>query len=82
MLYKFENDQKKFGCVGSCGYAPGSVKYSNSMIFEASLCHERYQKILCNVWFFSRIEPCSKCLGWNATTLIWLLSVHFQSQIK
>ena len=26
MLYKFENDQKKFGCVGSCGYAPASVK--------------------------------------------------------
>ena len=23
LLYKFENDQKKFGCVGSCGYAPG-----------------------------------------------------------
>ena len=26
LLYKFENDQKKFGCVGSCGYAPASVK--------------------------------------------------------
>ena len=26
MLFKFENDQKKFGCVGSCGYAPASVK--------------------------------------------------------
>ena len=25
-LYKFENDQKNFGCVGSCGYAPASVK--------------------------------------------------------
>ena len=25
MLYKFENDQKKFGCVGSYGYAPASV---------------------------------------------------------
>ena len=27
LLYKFENDQKKIGCVGSCGYAPASVKY-------------------------------------------------------
>ena len=27
LLYKFENDQKKFGCDGSCGYAPASVKY-------------------------------------------------------
>ena len=26
LLHKFENDQKKFGCVGSCGYAPASVK--------------------------------------------------------
>ena len=26
LLYKFENDQKNFGCVGSCGYAPASVK--------------------------------------------------------
>ena len=26
LLYKFENNQKKFGCVGSCGYAPASVK--------------------------------------------------------
>ena len=25
LLYKFDNDQKKFGCVGSCGYAPASV---------------------------------------------------------
>ena len=31
LLYKFENDQKNFGCVGSCGYAPASVKYN--------LCH-------------------------------------------
>ena len=30
MLYKFENDQKKFGCVGGCGYAPASVKSSRS----------------------------------------------------
>ena len=27
MLYKFENDQKNFGCVGSCGYAPTSLNY-------------------------------------------------------
>ena len=26
LLYKFENDQKKIGCVGCCGYAPASVK--------------------------------------------------------
>ena len=26
LLYKFEKDKKKFGCVGSCGYAPASVK--------------------------------------------------------
>ena len=26
LLYKFENGQKKFGCVGSCGYEPASVK--------------------------------------------------------
>ena len=27
LLYKFENDQKNFGCVGSCRYVPASVKY-------------------------------------------------------
>ena len=27
LLYKFERDKKNFGCVGSCGYAPASVKY-------------------------------------------------------
>ena len=26
LLHKFENDQKKFVCVGICGYAPASVK--------------------------------------------------------
>ena len=26
LLYKFENDQKNFGCLGSCGYAPASVE--------------------------------------------------------
>ena len=26
LLYKFEKDKKKFGCVGSCGYAPASAK--------------------------------------------------------
>ena len=25
-LYEFGTDKKKFGCVGSCGYAPDSVK--------------------------------------------------------
>ena len=28
LLYKFEDNQKKFGCVGSCGYVPASVKCS------------------------------------------------------
>ena len=32
LLYKFENDQKKFGCVGSCGYAPASIKYPGSSL--------------------------------------------------
>ena len=26
LLYKFENDQKHFGCVESCGYTPASFK--------------------------------------------------------
>ena len=30
LLYKFENDQKYFGCVGSCGYASASVKYRHA----------------------------------------------------
>ena len=25
LLYKFENDHKNFGCVGSCGYVSASV---------------------------------------------------------
>ena len=25
LLYKFKNDQKMFGCVGSCGYAAASA---------------------------------------------------------
>ena len=28
LLYKFESEQKNFGCVESCGYAPASVKKS------------------------------------------------------
>ena len=28
LLYKFENGQKKFDCVGSFGYAPTSVKFT------------------------------------------------------
>ena len=31
LLYKFENDQKKIGCVGSCGYAPASVNYFQAL---------------------------------------------------
>ena len=27
----FENDQKEFGCVGGCGYAPASVKNSSKL---------------------------------------------------
>ena len=34
LLYKFENDHKKFGCVGSCGYAPASVKYQRNSILK------------------------------------------------
>ena len=30
--YKFESDQKKFGCVGSCGYVPASVKCASLKI--------------------------------------------------
>ena len=30
LQYKFENYQKKFGCDGSCGYAPASVKGKKS----------------------------------------------------
>ena len=33
LLYKFENDQKIFGCFGSCGYAPASVKYLQYTLF-------------------------------------------------
>ena len=28
LLHKFENDQKKIGCVGCCGYGPASVNCS------------------------------------------------------
>ena len=31
LLYKFENDQKKIGCIGSCRYALASVKNSHLM---------------------------------------------------
>ena len=34
LLYKFENYQKNFGCVGSCGYAPASVKYLQSCALQ------------------------------------------------
>ena len=36
-MYKFENNQKKFGCVGSCGYAPASVKKRHLYIAVNSL---------------------------------------------
>ena len=31
LLYKFETEQIFFGCVGSCGYAPTSVKFGSSL---------------------------------------------------
>ena len=31
LLYKFETEQIFFGCVGSCGYAPASVKFGSSL---------------------------------------------------
>ena len=31
-LYKFGTDKKKFGCVGSCGYVPASVKIFPTLI--------------------------------------------------
>ena len=37
MLYKFENVQKKFGCVGSCGYAPASIKLHTSFLISLDL---------------------------------------------
>ena len=30
-LYEFGTDKKTFGCVGSCGYAPASVKNQNRL---------------------------------------------------
>ena len=36
MLYKFENDRKNFGCVGSCGYAPASVKSKRTFYIEST----------------------------------------------
>ena len=33
LLYKFENDQKHFGCVGSFGYPPASAKKKIEKIF-------------------------------------------------
>ena len=41
LLYKFENDQKKIGCVGSCGYAPASVK-DKIDIFLTSYVHQLF----------------------------------------
>ena len=32
LLFKFENDQKNVGCVGSCEYAPASVKRVLSIV--------------------------------------------------
>ena len=39
LLYKFENDQKNFGCVGSCWYAPASVNYLLRGNKEFTLIH-------------------------------------------
>ena len=42
LLYKFEKDKKNFGCVGSCGYAPASVKYllwlQNILLYKLVHC--------------------------------------------
>ena len=34
MLYKFENNQKNFGCVGSCEYATASVNYQTRKVIR------------------------------------------------
>ena len=49
LLYKFENDQTNFGCVGSCGYAPASVKYG---ILFTELFRSYVRKKL---WILNRI---------------------------
>ena len=43
LLYKFENDQKIFGCVGSCGYVPASVKWP--LVFLDTFLPYRYMFI-------------------------------------
>ena len=34
-MYEFGTDKENFGCVGSCGYAPDSVKCKETIIKHA-----------------------------------------------
>ena len=56
MLYKFENDQKNFGCacVGSCGYAPASVKmFDHKNLVEKFLLTSLASLLLTSTAFYS-----------------------------
>ena len=54
LLYKFENDQKNFGCVGSCGYAPASVKmFDHKNLVEKFLLTSLASLLLTSTAFYS-----------------------------
>ena len=45
-----------------------------------ALCHlsvTDIKKTFFHVWFFCKNEACANCTGWNATTVIWLLTVAY-----
>ena len=60
LLYKFENDQKKFGCVGSCGYAPASVNYKPLLACFCAIVYLSTQNLS---WF-------DTCLSQNVHLLL------------
>ena len=45
LLYKFENDQKNVGCVGSCGYAPASFNKSRVLLRHQITEHQLSRQI-------------------------------------
>ena len=58
MNLKFENDQKNFGCVGSCGYAPDSV---NSVL--PSYCCTRELMKNCESTGLKTAKACVRLFG-------------------
>ena len=75
LLYKFENDQKKFGCVGSCGYATASVNTNWDVFLFATCIRQFRDHYVRDKGVLAFFEPPTHLLKDIFST--WLENCHF-----